>query len=148
MISKHFFEHRYDYRAEWLRFTATLGQFGERAGDGAEGGEDGGDLHRRVAKALAELTGSPGALLLVPDGQGGFRAADRWRWTDAGEGEGRAMRRCRRVRPICFRKRGTSSISTPNARASGRGRRIWRFPTGCSPIRGRGWWCPCCISSG
>lgn len=88
MISKHFFEHRYDYRAEWLRFTATLGQFGERAGDGVEGGEDGGDLHRRVAKALAELTGSPGALLLVPDGQGGFRAADRWRWTDAGEGEG------------------------------------------------------------
>ncbi len=88
MISKHFFEHRYEYRAEGLRFTATLGQFGERAVDGVEGVEDGGDLHRRVAKALAELTGSPGALLLVPDGQGGFRAADRWHWADAGEGEG------------------------------------------------------------
>ena len=31
MISKHFFEHRYDYRAEWMRFTATLAQ-----GDGED----------------------------------------------------------------------------------------------------------------
>jgi len=27
-IAKHFFEHRYDYRAEWLRFTETLGASG------------------------------------------------------------------------------------------------------------------------
>ena len=26
-LAKHLFEHRYDYRAEWLRFTATLGAF-------------------------------------------------------------------------------------------------------------------------
>ncbi|HEX2813740.1 MAG TPA: XrtA/PEP-CTERM system histidine kinase PrsK [Sphingopyxis sp.] len=71
MISKHFFEHRYDYRAEWMRFTATLAQ-----GDG----EDDRNLHRRVAKALAELTGSPGALLLLPDAQGAFRVAEQWRW--------------------------------------------------------------------
>ena len=71
MISKHFFEHRYDYRAEWMRFTATLGQ-----GDG----EDDRNLHRRVAKALAELTGSPGALLLLPDASGGFRVAEQWHW--------------------------------------------------------------------
>jgi hypothetical protein len=25
MLSKHFFQHRYDYRAEWLRFNATIG---------------------------------------------------------------------------------------------------------------------------
>ena len=74
MISKHFFEHRYDYRAEWMRFTATLA----REGDGAENG--GGDLYRRVAKALAELTGSPGALLMLPDAQGDYRVADRWHW--------------------------------------------------------------------
>ena len=24
-IAKHFFEHRYDYRTEWLRFTETIG---------------------------------------------------------------------------------------------------------------------------
>lgn len=71
MISKHFFEHRYDYRAEWLRFTATLGQ-----GDG----EDDCNLHRRVAKALAELTGSPGAFLMLPDALGSFRVAEQWHW--------------------------------------------------------------------
>lgn len=71
MITKHFFEHRYDYRAEWMRFTATLGQ---------GGGEDDRNLHRRVAKALAELTGSPAALLMLPDALGGFRVADQWHW--------------------------------------------------------------------
>ncbi len=71
MISKHFFEHRYDYRAEWMRFTATLGQ---------GGGEDDRNLHRRVAKALAELTGSPGALLMLPGASGGFRIAEHWHW--------------------------------------------------------------------
>lgn len=76
MISKHFFEHRYDYRAEWMRFTATL----------ARGDE--GDLYRRVAKALAELTGSPGALLMLPGAQGSYRVADRWHWDAGDEVEG------------------------------------------------------------
>lgn len=71
MISKHFFEHRYDYRAEWMRFTATLGQ-----GDD----EQDRNLYRRVARALAELTGSPGALLMTPSAAGGFRIAEQWRW--------------------------------------------------------------------
>nr|WP_245198587.1 XrtA/PEP-CTERM system histidine kinase PrsK [Sphingopyxis italica] len=71
MISKHFFEHRYDYRAEWMRFTATLAQ-----GDG----DDDRNLHRRVAKALAQLTGSPGALLMLPAASGGFRVAEQWHW--------------------------------------------------------------------
>lgn len=75
MISKHFFEHRYDYRAEWMRFTATLGH-----GGGQGGGEDDRNLHRRAAQALAELTGSPGALLMLPDALGGFRVADQWHW--------------------------------------------------------------------
>ncbi len=75
MISKHFFEHRYDYRAEWMRFTATLGQ-----GVQGDGSEDDRNLHRRVAKALAELTGSPGALLMLPDAAGSFRVAEQWHW--------------------------------------------------------------------
>ena len=78
MITKHFFEHRYDYRAEWMRFTATLGQ---------GGGDDDRNLHRRVSKALAELTGSPAALLMSPDAQGGFHVADQWHWpTEPHEG--------------------------------------------------------------
>lgn len=74
MISKHFFEHRYDYRAEWMRFTATLAQ----ASDVEDG--DARNLHRRVAKAMAELTGSPGALLMLPGAAGAFRVAEHWHW--------------------------------------------------------------------
>ena len=80
MISKHFFEHRYDYRAEWMRFTATLAR-----GDQGRDGE--GDLYRRVARALAELTGSPGALLMLPDARGSFRVADRWHWDAGGDAD-------------------------------------------------------------
>ncbi len=84
MISKHFFEHRYDYRAEWMRFTATLGQ-GDAEGDR--------NLYRRVAKALAELTGSPGALLMLPGTAGGFRLAEQWHWPrDAGEDAALSLR--------------------------------------------------------
>lgn len=75
MISKHFFEHRYDYRTEWMRFTATLGQ-----GAKGDGDEDDRNLHRRVAKALAELTGSPGALLMLPSAAGSFGVAEQWHW--------------------------------------------------------------------
>ncbi len=82
IISKHFFEHRYDYRAEWMRFTATLGH--------QSGAADDGDLYRRVAKALAELTGSPGAQLMLPDALGGFRVVDHWRWPE-GLDEERAL---------------------------------------------------------
>lgn len=70
MVSKHFFEHRYDYRAEWMRFTATL--------EGGEGAEDA--PFRRIACALATLADSPGALVLVADADGDYRPADHWRW--------------------------------------------------------------------
>jgi putative PEP-CTERM system histidine kinase len=68
MISKHFFEHRYDYRAEWMRFTATL------AGQGDE------PTFRRIARALAELAGSPGALILTADADGNYCVIDHWQW--------------------------------------------------------------------
>jgi putative PEP-CTERM system histidine kinase len=73
MISKHFFEHRYDYRAEWMRFTATL----EGQAQGAE------PTFRRIARALAELAGSPGALLMTADGDGNYRVIDHWQWPAA-----------------------------------------------------------------
>lgn len=70
MVSKHFFEHRYDYRAGWMRFTATIG----------DGRGEAGDLNRRVIRAIAELTGSPGGLMLLPGGGGDFRVGEQWNW--------------------------------------------------------------------
>jgi putative PEP-CTERM system histidine kinase len=68
-IAKHLFRHRYDYRAEWQRFTETLGA----PGDGAA------PLDGRIVKAVADLTDSPGGLLLVPDGLG-MSSAAAWNW--------------------------------------------------------------------
>jgi putative PEP-CTERM system histidine kinase len=56
-LAKHFFRHRYDYRAEWMRFTETLGE-----PDGAA------TLDERIVKALADLTDSPAGVLLLPQG--------------------------------------------------------------------------------
>lgn len=67
-LAKHFFRHRYDYRAEWMRFTETLG-----APDGAA------PLDERIVKAIADLTESPAGLLLVPDG-GGLGLGASWNW--------------------------------------------------------------------
>jgi putative PEP-CTERM system histidine kinase len=69
-LVKHLFQHRYDYRAEWLRFTDTLGRPGEGAAP----------LDERVVKAIADITESPGGLLLLPDESGGLAAAARWNW--------------------------------------------------------------------
>jgi putative PEP-CTERM system histidine kinase len=70
-VSKHFFRHRYDYRAEWVRFTDTLGK-----PDGAA------PLDQRIVKAVADLTDSPAGLLLVPEGDGlGVGAG--WHWDAA-----------------------------------------------------------------
>lgn len=67
-LTKHLFRHRYDYRSEWIRFTDTLGA--------PEGGPA---LDERLIKALADLTDSPGGLLLVahPDG---LSAGASWNW--------------------------------------------------------------------
>ncbi|MBN8808140.1 MAG: PEP-CTERM system histidine kinase PrsK [Sphingomonas sp.] len=69
MLAKHLFRHRYDYRAEWIRFTETLGL----------PGEDAPGLEERVVKAVADLTDSPAGLLLVADG-GGLTPGAGWRW--------------------------------------------------------------------
>jgi putative PEP-CTERM system histidine kinase len=69
-VSKHLFQHRYDYRSEWLRFTDTLG----RPGEGAE------PLQTRIVQAVADITESPGGLLLVPDAADTLVAQARWNW--------------------------------------------------------------------
>ena len=57
-LAKHLFEHRYDYRTEWLRFTETLGRAGPEAPP----------LTERIVKAFADVVDAPGGLLLVGDG--------------------------------------------------------------------------------
>lgn len=69
-LSKHLFRHRYDYRAEWLRFTETLGAPGATP------------LDARIVRALADLTDSPAGLLLVAD-EGGLVPGDGWNWDRA-----------------------------------------------------------------
>nr|WP_314443698.1 XrtA/PEP-CTERM system histidine kinase PrsK [uncultured Sphingomonas sp.] len=69
-VAKHFFEHRYDYRTEWLRFAATLG-----------GGSDE-PLSARIVRAFADILECPAGLLLAPDDTGRFTVAASWRWED------------------------------------------------------------------
>jgi putative PEP-CTERM system histidine kinase len=70
-VSKHFFQHRYDYRSEWLRFTDTLGQ----PGDDAEA------LNVRVVQAIADIVESPSGVLLVPDAQSALLPKAHWNWS-------------------------------------------------------------------
>jgi putative PEP-CTERM system histidine kinase len=69
-IAKHFFEHRYDYRSEWLRFTETLGSSGPEARP----------LGERVIKAFADVLDAPGGLLLERDSADAFVTGAEWNW--------------------------------------------------------------------
>ncbi|KFL49156.1 signal transduction histidine kinase [Sphingobium sp. ba1] len=71
-VAKHFFQHRYDYRTEWMRFGETIGRPGENPAP----------LGERVAKAIADITDSPAALLLLRDDQGGLMLETDWNWGD------------------------------------------------------------------
>lgn len=73
MALKHLFKHRYDYRAEWLRLTRTIGRDGPEVLP----------LHQRVVQALANITESPGGVLLAPDSHGAMVLASRWQWQGA-----------------------------------------------------------------
>jgi putative PEP-CTERM system histidine kinase len=69
-LAKHLFEHRYDYRTEWLRFTDTLGR----------SGEDAPPLGDRIVKAFADIADAPGGLLLTADSGGAIATAAAWNW--------------------------------------------------------------------
>ena len=70
-LAKHLFRHRYDYRVEWQRFTATLATEGE-------------PLAARVIAAVANLLDAPAGMLLLPDGVG-LSVASGWQWSVTGE---------------------------------------------------------------
>ncbi len=71
-LVKHLFRHRYDYRAEWLRFTNTIGHAGPHSAP----------LNERVIRALGDITDSPAGLLLVPGDTGAMQLAARWSWPE------------------------------------------------------------------
>ena len=72
-LAKHLFEHRYDYRTEWLRFTDTLG---------ASGADDA-PLGDRVIKAFADMLDAPGGILLTVEEGASFEPAAAWHWPGA-----------------------------------------------------------------
>lgn len=69
-VLKNLFRHRYDYRAEWLRFNQTIGRGGNVP------------LTERVVQAMADMTESPAGLLLLPDDNDNWCLAARWKWQD------------------------------------------------------------------
>jgi len=69
-VAKHFFQHRYDYRTEWMRFGETIGR----------PGSDAPALGERVAKAVADITDSSGALLLLRGEDGRLTLETQWNW--------------------------------------------------------------------
>jgi putative PEP-CTERM system histidine kinase len=72
-LAKHLFEHRYDYRTEWLRFTETLGH----------AGADAAPLGERIVKAFADVVEAPGGLLLVNEGGRSLAVEAAWNWPSA-----------------------------------------------------------------
>ena len=70
MATKHLFQHRYDYRAEWLRFTRTIGH----------GGAGQASLQERAVQALADITESPAGILLMPNEEAQLELTARWNW--------------------------------------------------------------------
>lgn len=73
VIAKNFFQHRYDYRSEWMRFADTIGFPSKEAAP----------FYERVVKSLADIFDSPGGLLLVPDDEGRLTLQARWNWATA-----------------------------------------------------------------
>jgi putative PEP-CTERM system histidine kinase len=71
-VTKHLFQHRYDYRAEWLRFTDTMGR----------AGPDSAPLGQRIVQAVADIAESPGGILLTPGDEGGLILEARWQWPE------------------------------------------------------------------
>lgn len=66
-INKHFFNYKYDYREEWLRFIRTLSS-----------NESDIPLPERVIRAIAQMIDSPGGVLWVRREDGQFEPAAHW----------------------------------------------------------------------
>lgn len=85
---KHLFQHRYDYRAEWLRFTQTIGK-NDGLSDAVQNQNvqsqtlPGQTLQERIVKSMADITDSPSGLLLLTGEGNSLELASRWNWKNA-----------------------------------------------------------------
>ena len=70
LVTKHLFQHRYDYREEWLRFTRTVGRATSASAS----------LQERSIQAIADITESPAGLLLMPNEEAQLELTARWNW--------------------------------------------------------------------
>ena len=83
-IARHFYQYKYDYRTEWLRFVQTLSLEGFRhvGPDEARLVEDGvaADPYTRAVRAIAQIVGSPAGVLFLGRGgeEGTFDAVAAW----------------------------------------------------------------------
>ena len=73
-LSKHFFNYKYDYRDEWLRFIQTLSE-----------GELDDQIRKRVIKAIADILDSGGGVLWLKDQASVFRQVAEWQ-SEMGKG--------------------------------------------------------------
>ncbi len=71
-LAKNFFQHRYDYRSEWMRFADTIGFSGHDT-----------TFHERVIKSMADILECPSGLLLTPSSSGQLMLQMRWNWSSA-----------------------------------------------------------------
>jgi putative PEP-CTERM system histidine kinase len=77
-ISKHFYRNKYDYRAEWLRFIATL-----------SADEASPDIRRTAIQAVAQIFGSrAGSLFTLDDARRRFIPVAHWPDDFVGYGDG------------------------------------------------------------
>ncbi|MBL4893657.1 MAG: PEP-CTERM system histidine kinase PrsK [Emcibacter sp.] len=67
LLSKHFFQYRYDYREEWLKFINTISATGEHY-----------DLRERVIKTLADVVDSSGGALWLCEQPDVYQLAAKW----------------------------------------------------------------------
>jgi putative PEP-CTERM system histidine kinase len=85
LVNKHFFNYKYDYREEWLRFIHTLA-----SSDHGEG------LRPRVIKAMADVVDSPGGALWMAEEPAWFSRVAVWNFRAAVNGvEERSGEFCR-----------------------------------------------------
>jgi len=67
LLTKHFFQYRYDYREEWLKFINTISATGEHY-----------DLRERVIKSLADIVESPGGALWLSEQPDVYQQSAKW----------------------------------------------------------------------
>ena len=90
LVAKHFFQHRYDYREEWMRFTHALASRGQAD-----------DFEARAIRAVAQMTQSRGGLMLRADEDDRLAIAAMWQWPGQPNGEALAwVRTLFRERPV------------------------------------------------